>query len=309
AGPPPTCGRRAPRYSRRVTDLLAPEAPTISPPVGETPGHRPPARAAKPRRRWLRWMVAALLVAAAVVALRLTVFAVKPVAVTVATVDRGPVEETVTNSRAGTVKARRRAQLAPEVGGRVVELPHRAGDRVRAGDVVLRLADALPRAQLEVTRRELGSAEAQSRQACLAAEQAHRELQRNRGLQAQGIVSTAVLDQLATAASTQDAACDAARGNVERARAAAGLAQVDLDRTVLRAPFDAVVAQVSTDLGEFVTPAPPGVPMPPALDLLDPSSLYVSAPMDEVDAAKLRIGLPVRVTLDSLPGRQLAARV
>jgi len=191
----------------------------------------------------------------------------------------------------------------------VAELPFRAGQRVQAGAVVLRLADAVPRAQLEVARRELGAAESQGKQACLAAQQAHRDLQRNRALAEQGIVSSDVLERLATAASTQDAACEAGRGNVERARAATHLAQVDLDRTVLRAPFDAVVAEVSTDLGEFVTPAPPGVPMPPALDLLDPGSVYVSAPMDEVDAARLRAGLPVRVSLDPLPGRQLAGTV
>ena len=78
---------------------------------------------------------------------------------------------------------------------------------------------------------------------------------------------------------------------------------------MLRAPFDAVVAESSTHVGEFVTPAPPGVPMPPVMDLLDPATVYVSAPMDEVDAARLRAGLPVRVSLDPLPGRELAGTV
>ena len=48
-----------------------------------------------------------------------------PIPVSVVPVERGRVEETVTNSRAGTVKARQRAKLSPEIGGRVAEIPHR----------------------------------------------------------------------------------------------------------------------------------------------------------------------------------------
>jgi HlyD family secretion protein len=180
---------------------------------------------------------------------------------------------------------------------------------VPAGAVILRLDDALQRANLEIARRDLAALEAQARQACLAAEQARRELERNRGLAAEGMLSDELLDRLATTASTQAAACDAARRTVERSGAAVTLARAELDRTVLRAPFAAVIAELSTDLGEYVTPSPPGVPMPPVIDLLDPHSVFVSAPMDEVDAARLRPGLPARVSLDPLPGRQLAGRV
>jgi len=294
------------------SDLLVESPPLATPAVERgSPPRQPPAPPAPAprRRRWLRLAILVVVLIAGVVLARRTVFAPEPVKVIVAQVSRGEVQETVTNSRAGTVKARRRAQLSPDVGGRVVELPFRAGDRVPAGAVVLRLDDSVVRAQLAVAARDVTAAQAQSRQACLAAEQARRELERNRGLAAQGIVSADGLDRLATAASTQGAGCEAAQRGIERARAAVGLAQAELSRTVLRAPFDAVVAESSTHVGEFVTPAPPGVPMPPVMDLLDPATVYVSAPMDEVDAARLRAGLPVRVSLDPLPGRQLAGTV
>src|SRR5215216_2904822 len=115
-------------------------------------------------RRWIVRLLVIFGIVAVGLALRATVWAPKPLEVTVAEVSRGAVEETVTNSRAGTVKARRRAQISPEIGGRVVELPYRAGQRVPAGAVVLRLSDALPRAQLQVAQRELAAAGAQSRQ-------------------------------------------------------------------------------------------------------------------------------------------------
>src|SRR5512134_1668991 len=91
-----------------------------------------------------------LAVVLAIVVMRLTVCAPDPVPVDTAQVARGRVEQTVTNSRAGTVRTRRRAKLSPEVGGRVVAIPHREGERVRAGEVVLQLDGALQRAKTDV---------------------------------------------------------------------------------------------------------------------------------------------------------------
>jgi HlyD family secretion protein len=100
-----------------------------------------------------------------------------------------------------------------------------------------------------------------------------------------------------------------AAAEVARSRAAQALARVELEKTALVAPFDAVVAEVSVELGEWVTPSVPLMAAPDVIDALDPSSIYVSAPMDEVDSRLLRPGLPARVTLDSVPGRSFPARV
>jgi HlyD family secretion protein len=77
----------------------------------------------------------------------------------------------------------------------------------------------------------------------------------------------------------------------------------------LYAPFDGTVAKIVGELGEYSTPSPPGVPTPPAIDLIDDSCLYVKAPMDEVDAPKIQTGQPVRITLDALPGKVLPGTV
>ena len=71
-------------------------------------------------RRWLLWSVCFL--AAAAVLLRFTLLVPERIPVKVVRVERGRVESTVTNTKAGTVRARRRAQLSSEVGGRVVEI-------------------------------------------------------------------------------------------------------------------------------------------------------------------------------------------
>jgi HlyD family secretion protein len=87
------------------------------------------------------------------------------------------------------------------------------------------------------------------------------------------------------------------------------VAHANLEKTVLRAPFDGVVADVTTELGEWITPSPPGLPIPPVIVLYDDASTYVSAPMDEVDVAKVRVGQPARVTLDAYSGKPFPGRV
>jgi HlyD family secretion protein len=64
-----------------------------------------------------------------------------------------------------------------------------------------------------------------------------------------------------------------------------------------------VVLDVSTEVGEWISPSPPGVFIPPVVDLIDPASLYLSAPIDEADVARIRTGLPVRITLDAFRGK------
>src|SRR5512143_1061387 len=99
----------------------------------------------------LRWMRRALWVAGlagVLILLRLTVLRRAAVPVTVSRAAAGRVEESVSNSRAGTIKSRRRATLSPEVGGRVAELPARKGSRVARGDLLMRVADVDLKAQV-----------------------------------------------------------------------------------------------------------------------------------------------------------------
>jgi HlyD family secretion protein len=282
----------------------AASATALTPPVVAGPA----PTLGRHRRRWVLLLGAAA-AAAAVAALRLTLFAPLPVPVRVVAVERARVEETVTNSRAGTVKARRRAKLSPEAGGRVAELPFREGARVRRGDVLVRMDDALSRARLEVAEREEAAARAEEVRACLAAERAARERERTESLASDGVVSVDLLDAATTAARLAQAGCEAAGRAAERAHAARALAATDLDKTRLRAPFAGVVAELTIEAGEWTTPSPPGLPIPAVLDLIDASALYVSAPMDEVDSARIRAGQAARVTVDSHPGRSFPGRV
>ena len=253
-------------------------------------------------------MVVVALGAIAVV-LRLTVLAPQPIEVHTAVVDRGAVEETVTNTRAGTVKVRRRANLSPQVGGLVVRIPHLEGDEVAEGDVLLVMDDRAQRAEFDLASKDVRTAEAQADEACLAAELALKELNRLIALHDRGIASDQSLDVLQTERDRSQAGCAAARAAVERARSRVDAVRVQLEFTRLRAPFAGTVAEVSTEVGEWITPSPPGIFIPPVIDLLDGRSVYVSAPIDEVDAESAGVGQPARITVDSRRGESFDARV
>lgn len=257
----------------------------------------------------LRFVVIVLAVVALALLLRFVVLRPEPVAVEVARVERGAVEESVTNTRAGTVKARQRAKISPQSGGLVVELPFRKGTRVKAGDLLLRLEDSVPRAQHALALEDARAAAARAEEACLAAELARRDWERVDALAGDGIASPQSVDTAATNRDRTEAGCRAARAAVEQARAQVALAAASLALTEVRAPFAGIVADVSTELGEWITPSPPGVPIPAVIDLLDAASLYVSAPIDEVDSERVRPGQEARLEIDSRPGERFAGTV
>lgn len=259
--------------------------------------------------RWLRRAVVLVAILAALLILRLTVLAPAAVPVTVFRVAAGRVEESVTNSKAGTVKSRRRATLSPDVGGRVAQLPARKGARVRTGDVLMRIADADFRAQVQVEVSAVETARSAATEACRQAELAERDLARNRRLASENIVSAELLDQLQSRRDVAVASCQTAGSRIRQAEAGLAVAKANLEKTALRAPFDGIVADVTTELGEWIMPSPPGLPIPPVIVLYDDGATYISAPMDEVDVARVRLGQPVRVTLDAYSGRSFSGKV
>jgi HlyD family secretion protein len=255
-----------------------------------------------------RWALI-LLLAAVTVATAWYFTRPKPVEVTLAKVDRGLVERTVANTRAATVTACRRAKLAPQAGGQIARLLVREGDRVKKNQVLLELWSEDLRAQVRLAEDQLSAARARADQACLSAELAQREADRAQQLREERFISADALDKAVSQARAQRAACTATRADVEQARAGIQVAQASLSRQRLRAPFDGIVAEVTGELGEFTTPSPPGIPTPPAIDLIDDSCLYVTAPIDEVDAPAIQLKMPARISVDAFPGRKFPAHV
>lgn len=233
----------------------------------------------------------------------------KPIPVIFKAVDRGMVDATVVNTRAGTVEACLRTRLSSIVGGRIEYLGVKEGDRVKKGQLLMKLWNDDQKAQQYLAETQRALSLQRVNEQCVTAANAEREAKRQAMLRAQGYVSIAKEEAARTEADARKSACASARADVTQADARVNVTRTEQQRTVLVAPFDGTVAKIVGELGEYSTPSPPGVQTPPAIDLIDDSCLYVKAPMDEVDAPKITAGLPVRVTLDALPKQPFAGHV
>jgi len=254
-------------------------------------------------------LIAGVLIAGAVAAWVFWMGRTAPVEVAVAAVERGTVEKTVANTRAGTVKACRRAKLSPSAGGQIARLPVHEGDRVKRGTLLLELWNRDLAAQLALTEQEATSASATARARCIEAEQARREATRQRRLLGRKLVSEEQVDQAVSTADSAEAACEAAEANAAVSRARIAVTEAHLDKTRLVAPFDGVIAEINGELNEYVTPSPIGIATPPAVDLIDNRCFYLTAPIDEVDVAGIAVGQTARVTLDAFGDRRFEGRV
>src|SRR3989338_5045651 len=222
----------------------------------------------------------------------------KPISVVLKSVDRGNVESTVVNTRAGTVEACQRTKLSTIMGGRIEFLGVKEGDKVKRGQLLMKLWNDDQKAQQTLAEAQRATAMQRVKEVCTTAASSLREAERQTSLRGRGYVSEAREDAARSEADARRAACDTARADIVQAEARIRVTKVEQGRTTLYAPFDGIVAKIVGELGEYSTPSPPGVPTPPAIDLIDDSCLYVNAPMDEVDAPRIKAGLPVRVTLD-----------
>jgi HlyD family secretion protein len=255
-------------------------------------------------RKWRFRVLVAVGIVGAVFLLEATVLAPEPIPVQTTTVNRGIIDSTVTNSKAGTIRARQRAHLSTEIGGRVVEITHREGGVVAQGELLLLLNDSTLRAQENQALEAIRASDAHYQEMCITRDKARREYNRKNQLAAQNIVSEDLLDQLSHVYQAAKAACDAADAERQKVRASRAGAAANLDKVSIYAPFAGVIAEVNVEVGEWVTPSPKGI-----IDLINQESLYVSAPMDEIDSGRIELGLPVRVTVDSRPDETYLGKV
>lgn len=193
-------------------------------------------------------------------------------------------------SFSGTLVAERSAQLRPQVGGTVLAVLVRAGDRVGAGQPLavidtLVLADQARSARLGVSS------------ATLAAETAERNLARSTELHRAGAIAERDLE----AARNQSAQSQAM---LEDARARLASAAKQLANATVRAPFGGMVSEVPASVGDVVQPG--GDPVAVVVDL---GSLELEAAVPASNLSALKVGAPVEFTVAAHPGRRFEGRV
>lgn len=173
------------------------------------------------------------------------------------------------------VEAVHQATLAAQVPGRVVDVRVDAGDKVKQGQLLMRIDER------EATQAAAG-ATAQAAAAEADRVNAQAAFERTKNLFAQKFVSQAALDQA-------EATWKGARGRAEAAKAGSGQAATAKSFTSVTAPFSGIVAQRLTELGEM---AAPGKPL---LTLFEPGGLRVVANIPQYRVAEVRKNLKARI--------------
>lgn len=251
---------------------------------------------------------------------------------------KGPIEEIVTAVSAGTVKSRWESVLSAETLGRVAEARAQEGDSVRKGAVLAVLSDPELARQIDAAKADVAQATDLLEQAKARRQEAERKFESDTGRAAAnlrkaredhrraeelfrgGYLSKAEMDQADTALANAaedarvaalgevnvraiDREIDSLKSRIDGARAtAAALAERQRKLTVT-APFDGIVTKKTVEVGEIKQP---GAPL---LVLADPRTLYVEAPIDESESAKVRVGQKVRLYPDAYLGEAFDGKV
>ena len=232
-----------------------------------------------------------------------------PIAVSAVYPEIRTVEQTVSNTRAGTIDACRRSKMSPAMGGQIASLQVKEGDLVQKDQVLIELWNKESKARLKESKARVQAAERSAQQVCILSDRAQREAKRKTELLQRGLASEEVTETAVSNAESQSAACDAALTQVEVYQASVEVIEASLERTMLIAPFDGVVAEIEGELGEYVTPSPVGVATKPTVDLIDSSCIYISAPIDEIDAPEVVSGMTARISMDAFGNQEFPATV
>ncbi len=268
-------------------------------------------RSIVPVRRRPRWTWVAIL--ALIAAAAGTWFALQPRAVavqTTAVVTTYPSQQYVLLNATGYVVAQRKAAIASKATGRLEWLGVAEGSRVRAGDIIARLDSRDVAAQADSARANVVAARAALEQTQAEERDASSQLKRNQDLLAKGFVSAATMDTAKARAERAAAAVANARAAIVAAEANARNAQVAVDYTLIRAPFDGVILSKSANVGDMVTPFSSAADSKGAVvTMADMRTLEVEADVSESSLGKIQVGQPVEVTLDALPDTRLRGRI
>ena len=211
----------------------------------------------------------------------------------------------------GYVTARRQATVSAQITGTLVEVLIEEGDRVKKGQVLARLEDNALRASLESARANAAAAHANVAQTQAQLDQALRDANRQETLVGRGLVSRQLAEQTRTQATTYRAQLNTARRQADAADAQVGVGQVNLDYTVVRAPFDGVITDKAAQVGEIVSPlsAGGGFTRTGVGTIVDMDSLEIDVDVNEAYIGRVQPNMPAEAVLDAYPDWRIPAHV
>ncbi len=262
------------------------------------------------RRRHLGWwLLLALLAAGAAAYFYWSGRAAIPVEVAVVT-QAYPSQANTQLNATGYVVAQRKAAVASKATGRLEWLGVREGSVVREGEVLARLENKDVMATLQQTQANVSLSRANLEQGEAEFRDAQRALERSADLLKKNFVSAAAHDVTVARVEKARAAITGLKASIAVAQANARAAQVGVDQTQIRAPFDGVVLTKNANVGDMITPLSSASGAQGAVvTMADMSTLEVEADVSEASVGKVKLEQPCEIQLDALPGERFRGMV
>jgi RND family efflux transporter MFP subunit len=256
------------------------------------------------RSRWGLWITIAVLAIAAAAALWWR--ATAPITVETAAVSTAyPSQAFAALNATGYIVAQRKASVASKATGRLEWLGVAEGSRVKKDEVIARLESRDVGAQREQAAANVKVAAANVEQARADLRDAEQNLGRSRELADKSFISASALDQAVARADKSRAGLRSAEASLSVAQANLKVADVAVDQTLIRAPFDGVVLTRNANVGDNITPFSNAVDTKGAVvTMADMDTLEVESDVSESQLARIRPEQPAEIQLDALPGER-----
>lgn len=203
----------------------------------------------------------------------------------------------------GSVRAAGQVTIYPEVSGPVVEVLAENGDRVSAGDPLVRIRSESSQSQLQQSRASLASARARRQQAQANLEQLERRYDRAEQLVAEDFISQEEFESLQTQLETARAELAQAEAAIEMAEGAVGETRESVRQTVIRAPIDGRVGRRNAEVGMYVT----GSTALFTIGQLE--QMQVRVPVTQELLSRVEVGQTAEIRSESLPDTVITASV
>jgi RND family efflux transporter MFP subunit len=210
----------------------------------------------------------------------------------------------------GYVVAQRKAAVASKATGRVEWLGVTEGSRVKKGDIIAQLENADVSATLEQAAANVALAQANFRQAQAELVDAQAVFKRNGDLLVKGFISQSAYDMGTARYHKAQAAVLGYQASIGVAEANYRAAQIAVDQTLIRAPFEGVVLTKNANVGDVITPFSSALDAKGAVvTMADMETLEVEADVSESNLSKVKLEQPCEIQLDALPDLRLRGLV
>ncbi|MCB0832112.1 MAG: efflux RND transporter periplasmic adaptor subunit [Bacteroidetes bacterium] len=210
----------------------------------------------------------------------------------------------------GYIVPQRKAAVASKGTGRLVYLSVEEGDVVKKDQVIARLEDNDVRAQLDQVNANLIVAQAQAKEAEADLEKAKKEYERSELLWKSQVLTDSEFEIVRAQYQSSEARVNSAKANIVSLEAAVRGAEVAMENTVIRAPFDGTVLTKNADVGEIVAPFAAGAnSRGNVVTVADMGSLQLEADVSESNIERVKINQPCEIILDAFPERRYRGEV